>query len=141
MPNILNSPMIKGIHGITALVLAFMTFCNTNSQTFRVGNLNTLEHTAFDPNTQNIYAIWKDSLRIHIAPDYKESILTKLETEPDLYPLFPNIFHALFLKGRLYFVHRGDGLFLEVRGDSLKKIDRSTQLKMQLGAKPSCIFF
>lgn len=131
MPNILNSPMIKGIHGITALVLAFMTFCNTNSQTFRVGNLNTLEHTAFDPNTQNIYAIWKDSMRIHQAPDYKESILKVFHAEPGLYPTFAQQFHALFLNGRLHFVHRGDGLVLEVTGDSLKKIDRSTQLKMQ----------
>lgn len=131
MPNIVNSSMIKGIHGISIMVLAFMTFCNTNSQTFRVGNLNTLEHTAFDPETHDIYAIWRDSIRIHLAPDYKESVLTKLQIPPGLYPQFPRIFHTVFHNGCLHFVHRGDGLVLEFKGDSIKKIDRSTQLKMQ----------
>jgi hypothetical protein len=115
------------------IAFIFLNFNHLNSQTFRVGNLNTLKATAFDPETHDIYAIWRDSIRIHLAPDYKESDLFSVSNSK-LYPTFPRLFYPLYKNGRLQFVHRRDGLVLEFSGDSLRRIDKSSHEKMQNGS-------
>lgn len=109
-------------------VLFFWALLNVSGQVFRIGNASTLQGTAFDPGTKNIYAIWQDSIRIFNAPDYTESKLIPFQNpKAD----FPRRFIPLFARDSLYFVNRGDDLVLVLDGTSLTPISQPGRERIQ----------
>ena len=101
------------------------------AQTFRIGNVRSLKATAFDRDSKTIYAIWKDSIRAFYPPDYTSTRLIPV-TPPELY--FPEGFAALCVDSSLYFVHISGGIVYKLEKDSLVRIDRSFDHKMQINS-------
>ncbi len=99
-------------------------------QTFRIGNVLTLEGTAFDPQSKRVFAIWKDSLRVFSPPNYTESHLIRTEGPID----FPLGYLPVASESTMYFVHKAGGLVYKMEGDSLRRIDRSFNHKMQINS-------
>jgi hypothetical protein len=98
------------------------------AQTIPMGNTETLKATAFNPKTESIYAIWSDSLRIFLAPDYTDSKLIRFKNpEPD----FHLNYKAVCADTSLYFIHKSGGLVYHLTLDSLIRIDHSFKHNMQ----------
>lgn len=101
---------------------------SATAQTFKVGNITTLKATTFDPETKNIYAVWQDSIRLFIAPNYQNSRLISLKhSEQNL----SSDYTPFWVNSRLYFVENHGGLILQLEGDSLRRIDNSFSHRMQ----------
>ena len=123
-------------NGLRALIFCLLClglagFTPARGQTFHIGNAQTLKATAFDPKTQTIYAIWPDSIRAFLAPDYQSSRLTTL---PNSDWDFPDSYQAVCADATLYFVHRQGGLVCRLEGDSLRRIDNSFDHNMQINS-------
>ena len=109
--------------------LCSQTFCR--AQTFRIGNAGTLKATAFDPESKNLYAIWKDSIRVFYPPEYTSTKLIPV-VPPDLN--FPLGFTPICSGSNLYFVSKSGGLVYQLQDDSVERIDRSFDHKMQINS-------
>ena len=102
------------------------------AQTFPAGNVNnSLEVTAFDSETGTVYTLWKDSLRMWQGPGYASPKTLGLKGAPEN---FPGAYKPIALKSTLYFVHVSGGLVYKLEGDSLARIDRSFDHKMQINS-------
>ena len=111
--------------------LCSQTFCR--AQTFRIGNARTLKATAFDPESKNLYAIWKDSIRVFYPPEYTSTKLIPV-VPPDLN--FPLGFTPICGGSKLYFVHKSGGMVYQLQDDGIVRIDRSFNHKMQINSTP-----
>ena len=114
----------------------FLVFClcfqkASYAQTFRLGNVSTLKATAFDKKTKDIYAIWKDSIRVYKAPDYKTSRLLPIAPPHRAYP---EAYLPVVVNSTLHFVDKQGGIVYKLRQDSLRRIDRSFNHKMQINS-------
>jgi hypothetical protein len=103
----------------------------SHAQSFRIGNARTLKGTAFDQKTKNIYAVWQDSVRIHYAPDYTTSRLIPI-VPPRGYDFLT--FLPFCMDSELYLVGRNGGLVYKLEGNTLRRIDRSFDHKMQINS-------
>lgn len=101
------------------------------AQRVPIGNLRTLKGTALDPHTRTLYALWPDSIRLYLAPDYRKSRLVKV---PRLNPDFPLSYDLATADSTLYLVEHMGGKVYRLEGDSLRRIDRSFTHKMQINS-------
>jgi hypothetical protein len=101
------------------------------AQTFTIGNARTLKKTAFDPATKNMYAIWRDSIRVFYPPEYSSTKLISI-VPPNLH--YPEVFTAICADSKLYFVRSSGGEVYELQEDSIVRIDRSFDHRMQINA-------
>ena len=114
------------------LLIGFLLGLNFNepcqAQTFGIGDSHLIKATAFDRDTKTIYAIWADSIRAFLAPDYKQSRFMPLRSP---HRSFMDSYQALCLDSTLYFVHKKGGILYQLQGDTLRRIDHSFDHKMQ----------
>jgi hypothetical protein len=96
-----------------------------------VGNTNTIVATAFDQNTKDLYAIWKDSVRVFLAPEYLESNFFPL---PKLEGFEIGVYRPFVANATLYFIHTMGGMVYRLDSDTLKRIDRSHNHRMQINS-------
>ena len=113
------------------LVFEFGPQYNCFGQTFDIGNAGTLKATAFDKSTKKVYAIWKDSIRVFLPPDYTASKLIPVKP-PETF--FPDVFDPICLDSTLLFVKTSGGIVYQLQGDSLIRIDQSFDHKMQINS-------
>ena len=113
------------------LVLGFSPQPGCWAQTFRIGHVSTLKATAFDKKTKDIYAVWKDSIRVFNAPDYKTSRLIPITPSKTGYP---GGYLPVVLNSSLHFVHGAGGMVYQLQQDSIRRIDRSFNHKMQINS-------
>ena len=99
-----------------------------HAQSIELGNSQSLKATAFDHETKTIYAIWKDSIRSFLAPDYRQSHLIEYRS-PEVE--FPDSYQAIVFDKSLHFVHNKGGVVYRVNNDTLERIDHSFNHKMQ----------
>ena len=132
LPNARFTPLTLGVNRF-GLLFYCLLWCGFSlvAQSFKAGNINTLKATAFDPKTKNIYAIWQDSLRLFLAPDYQNSQLLHLKHEEE-YLIFK--YAPFCINSTLYFVENIGGIVLQLEGDSLRRIDNSFSHRMQSNA-------
>lgn len=124
--------MYKSINGLLLCLILSLCFQKASqAQTFRIGNVQTLKATAFDQKTKNIFAIHKDSIRVFYPPDYRKTRLIPI-VPPDSY--FPRPFIAICSDSALHFVNRSGGMVYRLENDSIKRIDRSFNHKMQINS-------
>ena len=122
--------------GYFQLVFVLLLTCTgvgmATAQSFPAGNvLQNLEVTAFDRESRTVYTLWKDSLRLWEGPDYASPKTQALKGAPENFPL---AYEPVPLKPSLYFVHVSGGLVYKLEGDSLERIDRSFNHKMQINS-------
>ncbi len=121
-------------HGLFLLILWILGFSPQSasySQTFRIGNMNSLKATAFDKESGNIYAVWDDSVRVFYAPVYKRSKLIPIVPPQKN---FIGAYQPIVLNSELHFVRSSGGMVYQLKGDSLRRIDRSFDHKMQINS-------
>lgn len=111
--------------------LFLMAPARGGAQVVPIGNLRPLKGTAVDPHTRTLYAMWPDSIRLYLAPDYRKSRLVRV---PRIDEDFPLSYHAVTADSTLYFVHGQGGMVYRLEGDSLRRIDRSFNHKMQINS-------
>lgn len=123
--------MGRTIRVMFVVLLASCLWGHGWSQTVPIGQKRTLKGTALDPKTRTLYALWPDSIRIYQAPDYRKSRLVRV---PRIDEDFPLSYHAVTADSTLYFVHGQGGMVYRLEGDSLRRIDRSFNHKMQINS-------
>lgn len=101
------------------------------SQKFPVGKIYGLYGTAFDPQTRTFYTIREDTIQAFRPPDYRAHTyhLSRPDTE------FSYRFHPLCKDSTLYMVSKSGGQVYRLEGDSLRRIDRSFDHKMQINSR------
>ena len=119
--------------GLLCLLLAWGICPQTQclAQTFDIGNAQSLKATAFNKRTKNIYALWSDSIRVFFPPEYTASKLMPVKPPERLFPLG---YESICLGSTLYFVKKSGGLVYQLQGDSIRRIDRSFNHKMQINS-------
>ncbi len=118
-----------GSIGLFLILWGFTPHLASYSQTFRIGNFHSLKATAFDKETRNIFAIWEDSVRVFYAPAYKTSKLMPMNP-PRIN--FVRAYRPIVVDSELHFVSTSGGMVYRLEGDSLRRIDRSYDHKMQI---------
>lgn len=124
--------MITSRLGFFWLLLVLWGFApqfTCQSQTFRVGDFQTLKATAFDKDSRNIFAIWEDSVRVFHAPAYTTSELIPMNPPQKN---FAGAYHPMVIDSELHFVSKSGGMLYRLEGDSLRRIDRSFDHRMQI---------
>ena len=121
----------KGIGGALLILIILSFWSPALGQTFTVGKLTSFGTTGFDPGSKTIYAIWADSIRMFHGPEYTQSRLIPIK-RPE--PEFPVAYKTVFLDSALYFVHRMGGLVYRLEGDSVRRMDRSFNHRMQINS-------
>ncbi|GGD50617.1 kelch repeat-containing protein [Muriicola marianensis] len=99
------------------------------SQTFRIGNFHSLKATTFDKDSKDVFAIWDDSVRVFHAPAYTTSELIPMNPPQKN---FAGAYHPIVIDSELHFVSKSGGMLYRLEGDSLRRIDRSFDHRMQI---------
>ncbi len=120
-----------GLFLLILWILGFSPQSACYSQTFRVGNFQSLKATAFDKESKNIFAVWEDSVRVFYAPEYKTSKLIPIDP-PGINFVGP--YQPIVVKSELHFVSNSGGMVYRLEEGGLRRIDKSFDHKMQINS-------
>lgn len=94
----------------------------------KVGSMNQIKSTAYNTNTNILYAVSSDSIFAFSGSEMEHKRAVSY-TSPE--PNFPEDYEVIGADSTIYFVHTKGGLIYQFADDSLVRIDKSYNHNMQ----------